>query len=350
MESPPDYDHDHPKSFDFINGYSCIGSSYTTGFPARSFNPTHSIHRAVLSTSVLARCPPTACSRPAPTVTAALTPHRSLPFPSLIAKTSWAFLCLRGRSLRGRSLPMSEVPRGQAQGLFGDEDNFQPTQNTNPNKRIESEQRRRNELRDGYRRLKDALQASDQKPSNILIDSFAATTHVKYLEMTRQQLQTRLQQAENEIQRLRQVNEALMLGTAEQHHFSLPRGPHATGNIGPLSGLLRKCGPMPPADVMIDETDGLLGLQGDVFLPPAYPPFSPSCITFLVIFIPGTGYAYCAFGDAPFISFLGSPVLHGRAILHRLSASNAIVDSRSHRFLERRPPLPILVEDDRPTT
>ncbi|THH16786.1 hypothetical protein EW146_g3900 [Bondarzewia mesenterica] len=230
MESPPDYDHDHPKSFDFINDYSCIGSSYTTGFPARSFNPTHSIHRAVLSTSVLARCPPTACSRPAPTVTAALTPHRSLPFPSLIAKTPRAFLCLRGRSLRGRSLPMSEVPRGQA--LLGDEDNFQPAQNTNTNKvrlegfrrqRIESEQRRRNELRDGYRRLKDVLQVSDQKPSNILIDSFAATTHVKYLEMTRQQLQTRLQQAENETQRLRQVNEALMLGTAEQHHFSLPR-------------------------------------------------------------------------------------------------------------------------------
>jgi hypothetical protein len=31
----------------------------------------------------------------------------------------------------------------------------------------------------------------------------AATTHVKYLEMTAQQLQTRLQQAEAEVQRLR---------------------------------------------------------------------------------------------------------------------------------------------------
>ena len=45
-----------------------------------------------------------------------------------------------------------------------------------------------------------------------------ATTHIKYLEMTQQQLQTRLQQAESETQRLRQVNEALMLGTAEQRH------------------------------------------------------------------------------------------------------------------------------------
>ncbi|KAI6031372.1 hypothetical protein BKA83DRAFT_4199363 [Pisolithus microcarpus] len=75
--------------------------------------------------------------------------------------------------------------------------------------RIESEQRRRDELRDGYRRLKDALPVS-------LLDR--ATTHVKYLEMTAQQLQARLQQAENEVQRLRTVNEALMLGTAEQRH------------------------------------------------------------------------------------------------------------------------------------
>ncbi|KAI0068036.1 hypothetical protein BV25DRAFT_1793378 [Artomyces pyxidatus] len=83
--------------------------------------------------------------------------------------------------------------------------------------RIESEQRRRDELRDGYRRLKDALPVSNQKSSKVsLLDR--ATTHIKYLEMTQQQLQTRLQQAENETQRLRQVNEALMLGTAEQRH------------------------------------------------------------------------------------------------------------------------------------
>jgi hypothetical protein len=72
-------------------------------------------------------------------------------------------------------------------------------------------------LRDGYRRLKDALPVSNQKSSKVsLLDR--ATTHVKYLEMTAQQLQTRLQQAESEVQRLRTVNEALMLGTAEQRH------------------------------------------------------------------------------------------------------------------------------------
>ncbi|KAI5984518.1 hypothetical protein EDD15DRAFT_2480371 [Pisolithus albus] len=71
------------------------------------------------------------------------------------------------------------------------------------NQRIESEQRRRNELRDGYRRLTDALPVSNQKSSKVsLLDR--ATTHIK------------LQQAENEVQRLRTVDEALMLGTAEQ--------------------------------------------------------------------------------------------------------------------------------------
>ncbi|EGN93193.1 hypothetical protein SERLA73DRAFT_172348 [Serpula lacrymans var. lacrymans S7.3] len=108
-----------------------------------------------------------------------------------------------------------------------DDDDFQPLNSTSAStdvrretirrQRIESEQRRRDELRDGYRRLKDALPVSNQKSSKVsLLDR--ATTHIKYLEMTAQQLQTRLQQAENEVQRLRTVNEALMLGTAEQRH------------------------------------------------------------------------------------------------------------------------------------
>ena len=66
--------------------------------------------------------------------------------------------------------------------------------------RIESEQRRRDELRDDYRHLKDALPVSNQKFSKVsLLDR--ATTHIKYLEMTQQQLQTRLQQAESETRR-----------------------------------------------------------------------------------------------------------------------------------------------------
>jgi hypothetical protein len=66
---------------------------------------------------------------------------------------------------------------------------------------IESEQKRRDELRDGYRGLKDALPFPIRNQASLLD---RATTHIKYLEMTQQQLQTRLQQAENETARLRQ--------------------------------------------------------------------------------------------------------------------------------------------------
>ncbi|KDQ63025.1 hypothetical protein JAAARDRAFT_119291 [Jaapia argillacea MUCL 33604] len=94
--------------------------------------------------------------------------------------------------------------------------------------RIESEQRRRDELREGYRRLKDALPVSNQKSSKVcLLDR--ATTHIKYLEMTNQQLQARVQQAESEMQRLRQVNEALMLGNVEQRHAAAAAAAAAVG-------------------------------------------------------------------------------------------------------------------------
>lgn len=81
--------------------------------------------------------------------------------------------------------------------------------------RIESEQRRRDELRDGYRRLKDVLPVSNQKSSKVsLLDR--ATSHIKYLEMMQHQLQTNLTQSDIEVARLRQVNEALMLSSTER--------------------------------------------------------------------------------------------------------------------------------------
>lgn len=131
--------------------------------------------------------------------------------------------------------PMAAAPRTRAprrkmsrnDDSDDEDDDFLPPSNitgstdmrreTIRRQRIESEQRRRDELRDGYRRLKDSLPVSNQKSSKVsLLDR--ATTHIKYLEMTAQQLTTRLQQAEAEVQRLRTVNEALMLGTAEQRH------------------------------------------------------------------------------------------------------------------------------------
>jgi hypothetical protein len=96
--------------------------------------------------------------------------------------------------------------------------------------RIESEQRRRDELRDGYARLKETLPASNQKSSKVslldrgrfllLVDAMLltipdpATGHLRYLETVKEQLEMRLKSAEGEVHRLRNVNEALMLSTA----------------------------------------------------------------------------------------------------------------------------------------
>lgn len=81
--------------------------------------------------------------------------------------------------------------------------------------RIESEQRRRDELRDGYTRLKENLPSTTQKTSKVSILD-RAVSHIRYLDAVRIQLEKRLHLADNEVHRLRNVNEALMLGAASQ--------------------------------------------------------------------------------------------------------------------------------------
>ncbi|KAG8906067.1 hypothetical protein FRB99_007655 [Tulasnella sp. 403] len=85
--------------------------------------------------------------------------------------------------------------------------------------RIESEQRRRDELRDGYRKLKEVLPASNQKSSKVsLLDR--ATTHIRYLELTTAQMVQKVAELEAETARLRQVNETLMLSAAERSRIA----------------------------------------------------------------------------------------------------------------------------------
>ncbi|MDK0628419.1 helix-loop-helix domain-containing protein, partial [Clostridium perfringens] len=77
-----------------------------------------------------------------------------------------------------------------------EDDDFQPIvansadsrRETIRKQRIESEQRRRDELRDGYARLKDTLPPSNQKASKVsLLDR--ATNHLRYLETIKDQLE-----------------------------------------------------------------------------------------------------------------------------------------------------------------
>jgi len=207
-----------------LSDYS-YSSSYTTASPARPFTPAE--------TGI---SPPTLYNLSGGEMSSdgmqsgrlsRGSGSHSPPFPASVPR-SHRFSPLAAPATRAKVARRRSSAKNEDSDDDDDDADFQPAANnsggstdmpreTIRRQRIESEQRRRDELRDGYRRLKDALPVSNQKSSKVsLLDR--ATTHVKYLEMTAQQLQTRLQQAEAEVQRLRTVNEALMLGTAEQRH------------------------------------------------------------------------------------------------------------------------------------
>jgi hypothetical protein len=107
-----------------------------------------------------------------------------------------------------------------------EDDDFQPTTNsltggpdsrreTIRKQRIESEQRRRDELRDGYARLKDTLPTTNQKSSKVsLLDR--ATNHVRNLEIAKGDLERRLKEAESEVKHLRHINEVLSVRAVNQ--------------------------------------------------------------------------------------------------------------------------------------
>ncbi|KIY50687.1 hypothetical protein FISHEDRAFT_16655, partial [Fistulina hepatica ATCC 64428] len=81
--------------------------------------------------------------------------------------------------------------------------------------RIEAEQRRRDDLRDGYARLKDVLPTSNQKSSKVTLLE-RATNHIVLMEKTNKELQERIATLEAEMQRLRALNEKLSRGSGAQ--------------------------------------------------------------------------------------------------------------------------------------
>ncbi|KAG8761530.1 hypothetical protein FRC14_002717 [Serendipita sp. 396] len=84
--------------------------------------------------------------------------------------------------------------------------------------RIESEQRRRDELREGYNRLKSALPPSNQKSSKASILE-RATVCITDLNHKTSTLAVRCEELEAELRRVRVLNETLMLSAAE-HRFA----------------------------------------------------------------------------------------------------------------------------------
>ncbi|EPT02280.1 hypothetical protein FOMPIDRAFT_33788, partial [Fomitopsis schrenkii] len=86
--------------------------------------------------------------------------------------------------------------------------------------RLESEQRRRDDLRAAFRRLKTVLPPAKQKGNKVFLVE-RTITHIRYLELTKQHLQTKLQAAEAETTRLCHLCEALMLDAAEHQQSAV---------------------------------------------------------------------------------------------------------------------------------
>ncbi|KAI0718875.1 hypothetical protein C8T65DRAFT_706549 [Cerioporus squamosus] len=228
-----------PRSFNSLNlsgglneyTYTSPSGNYSTGSPARPFTPTGIYPGALSNLSAGDLSSDSVGSSRSRRGSGSHSPGPAVPPGSLAAiPRSHRFNPLGTAAItRASARQQQQKKRSKGSDDFESDDDgdFNPIPSaTGSNEmrreeirrqRIESEQRRRDELRDGYRRLKDALPVSNQKSSKVsLLDR--ATTHIRYLEMTQQQLQTRLQQAEAETAHLRHVNEALMLGTAEQRH------------------------------------------------------------------------------------------------------------------------------------
>jgi hypothetical protein len=91
--------------------------------------------------------------------------------------------------------------------------------------RIESEQRRRDELREGYNRLKQALPPSNQKSSKASILE-RATVCITDLNQKTSSLASRVEELEAELRRVRVLNETLMLSAAEHRFAAAQAGVH----------------------------------------------------------------------------------------------------------------------------
>jgi hypothetical protein len=110
--------------------------------------------------------------------------------------------------------------------------------------RIEAEQRRRDELRDGYAKLKEVLPISNQKSSKVSLLE-RATNHIVALEKANKELQGRLASLEQEMQRLRSINEKISLTAAEVTPPNIfdgravsppPDAPHITHSLASVKG------------------------------------------------------------------------------------------------------------------
>ncbi|KAJ7070589.1 hypothetical protein C8F01DRAFT_1077067 [Mycena amicta] len=110
------------------------------------------------------------------------------------------------RRRRGRSADSDDEDLGY--NFTGGENVATTRKEATRRQRIEAEQRRRDELRDGYAKLKDVLPVSNQKSSKVsLLDR--ATTHIANLELENKSLNDRITSLEEEIRHLKAIHDKL---------------------------------------------------------------------------------------------------------------------------------------------
>jgi hypothetical protein len=146
----------------------------------------------------------------------------------------------RARASRAARRGSRKVKEEEDWTEFDEDDDFAPaaTNGEKPERRredirrqrIESEQRRRDELREGYNRLRAALPPSNQKSSKASILE-RATVCITDLNHKTTNLATRVDELEAELRRVRVLNETLMLSAAE-HRTAAAAAQYAAAQAG----------------------------------------------------------------------------------------------------------------------
>ncbi|KAH8835642.1 hypothetical protein DL96DRAFT_1454259 [Flagelloscypha sp. PMI_526] len=167
------------------------------------------------------------------------TTHRYDPTPSPTGSSSTR------RAQRARSQDSDELD-DEGMGVNYRDNLASTRKEATRRQRIEAEQRRRDELRDGYAKLKDVLPVSNLKSSKVSLLE-RATNHIIALEKQNRELQDRIEEMEQEAARLRTLNERMTLGTA--------------GDVESANLLDMKSDPMSPGLVADDGSSPQTGLD-----------------------------------------------------------------------------------------
>jgi hypothetical protein len=217
----------HTVPLSSLGEYSYTPAAYS---PARSFTPldnasispptlTYNLSNAEASSDEQRSGRHSRGSNPSPppSVPYAATVPRSHRFNPIGAPPATRTSARTAASKRKNSKANNEDSDDAEEEEYTNSGGVDPRREAVRRQRIESEQKRRDELRDGYARLKSTLPAINQKSSKVTLLDRAAS-HIKYLDAVRNRLEAQLKSADDEVNRLRNVNEALMLGTANQRH------------------------------------------------------------------------------------------------------------------------------------